>query len=173
MNLILVRHARAEGRDPHHWPDDRERPLTSEGAGRFRAAARGLARIVPPVACLWASPYRRAWQTAEILHQEAGWPEATACSALEPGAGPDAVLARLRAAAASGDVALVGHEPDLGLLLARLLIGRTHGAPFALKKGAAVGLRFEVTARSRAATLLWFLPPAVLRAMDPDRGSQG
>ena len=56
------------------WPDDSERPLTEEGIARFRPAARGLAKIVPTVERVLASPYPRAWQTAEIVHEETGWP---------------------------------------------------------------------------------------------------
>ncbi|HEY7678606.1 MAG TPA: hypothetical protein VIG69_16145 [Candidatus Methylomirabilis sp.] len=41
MDLYLVRHAFAGKRDPARWPDDTQRPITPEGARRFRQAARG------------------------------------------------------------------------------------------------------------------------------------
>src|SRR3954468_17149609 len=74
MDVYLVRHAIAATRDSAQWPDDSERPLTSEGEARFRKAARGLRRVAARVDVVLASPYVRAWQTAEILERAAGWP---------------------------------------------------------------------------------------------------
>ena len=74
MYLYLVRHAIAHGRDPECWPDDSRRPLTPEGEEDFRGAARGLGRVVPEVDMLLSSSYERAWRTAEILAEQAGWP---------------------------------------------------------------------------------------------------
>src|SRR5262249_18753372 len=82
MELLLVRHAIAAERDPSRWPDDRDRPLTSQGEERMRRAARGLGRIAPEVDLAFASPLVRAWRTAEILHEEIGWPAPEASSQL-------------------------------------------------------------------------------------------
>ena len=74
MDLYLVRHAIAEDRDHARWPDDADRPLSAKGIERFEREARGLATLVPDVDILLASPFSRAWHTAEILTKEAGWP---------------------------------------------------------------------------------------------------
>jgi phosphohistidine phosphatase len=121
---------------------------------------------VPAVTRVWSSPYRRTWQTAEILHGEAGWPDPTACAELEPDRGLEDMLAHLHAAAERDCIGLVGHEPELRQLVARLLLGRTRRTPLRFKKGAAAALRFDGAPRAGAATLLWFLPPAALRAAD-------
>ena len=78
VDLYLVRHAIAEPRDPARWPDDALRPLSPEGVELFRLAARGLQRIGVEVEAVLASSYARAWRTAEILSEEAGWPPPTA-----------------------------------------------------------------------------------------------
>ena len=72
MELLLVRHAIAFARDPDQWPDDGERTLSPEGEARCRKAARGLKSVQPAVELVLSSPYARAWQTAEILAEEAG-----------------------------------------------------------------------------------------------------
>ena len=74
MDLYIVRHAIAGHADGSRWPDDADRPLTPEGAKSFRAAAAGLRRIVSSVDVLLSSRFVRAWQTAELLHEVAGWP---------------------------------------------------------------------------------------------------
>ena len=39
--------------------------------------------LVPEVDVMLSSPYPRAWQTAELLHREAGWPAPQHCPELE------------------------------------------------------------------------------------------
>src|SRR5207249_7220892 len=89
----VVRHAVAFERSATRWPDDAERPLTPEGAERARKAALGLKRIADPPARVLASPLSRAQETAAILTRSAGWPEASVCVQLLPGASPEGLLA--------------------------------------------------------------------------------
>ncbi|HXO14860.1 MAG TPA: phosphoglycerate mutase family protein, partial [Steroidobacteraceae bacterium] len=95
MELLIVRHAIAFERSARRWPDDAERPLSPQGAARARKAALGLKRITQPPAQVLVSPLRRAHQTAAILTQFAGWPEAAECEQLRPGAAPEGLLALL------------------------------------------------------------------------------
>ena len=76
MRLIVIRHAKAKDRDPNAWPDDTMRPLTKGGRRDFaRLAARLPSWLEPPSAVL-SSGWVRAWDTAAILANETGWPEA-------------------------------------------------------------------------------------------------
>jgi phosphohistidine phosphatase len=93
--IILVRHAIAEPRDRARWPDDRKRPLTPHGRQRFRKAAAGLARWLPEMDLVLASPLTRARQTAAILREVAGWPAARISARLAPHGKSPAVLALL------------------------------------------------------------------------------
>ena len=70
MILYLIRHATAFDPDPVKWADDRQRPLTDEGAEKFRQAAKKLKRIAPEVDAVLSSSLVRAWQTAKILEEE-------------------------------------------------------------------------------------------------------
>jgi phosphohistidine phosphatase len=166
MQLYLVRHAIAAAHDPVAWPDDRDRPLTPQGMKKFRRAARGLAELVPTVDALLSSPLVRAWQTAVILQEQAGWPEPTRFEQLEPGRPPAEVLEALQPHANLASVALVGHEPSLHELASFLLGDDPNTLRLTLKKGGTACLVFAETPRPGGADLLWLLQPRVLRTLD-------
>ena len=165
MDLYVVRHAIAFERDPARWPDDSKRPLTPEGELRFRRAARGLARIAPEVDVLLSSPFARAWRTAEILEDRAGWPAARRCDALASDHPPQQAVEALTALAPVGAVGVVGHEPHLHLLISLLLAGDPERVHVELKKGAVAALRVEGDLRPGSASLRWVLPPRTLRSL--------
>jgi len=125
-SVYVVRHAIAEQRDAERWPDDSKRPLTKQGEERFRSAARGLMRVAPRVDSVLSSPYVRAWRTAEILNEEAGWPEPERCDALEAERAPDGALEVVRS---RESVAVVGHEPFLSGFVSLLLGANFLGEP--------------------------------------------
>jgi phosphohistidine phosphatase len=164
MDVYLVRHAIAETRDSTQWPDDSERPLTPEGEVRFGKAARGLRRVAPQVDVVLASPYVRAWQTAEILEREAGWPAPGRAPELEATRAPADGVDLLRRHA-SNSVALVGHEPCLSGLASLLLAGDEHAVAIEVKKGAVVLLTLNPEARPGSALLRWSATPKILRAL--------
>jgi phosphohistidine phosphatase len=137
--------------------------VTEEGAERFRAAARGLRRLVPEVDAVLSSRFARAWQTAELL-QEAGWPAPEACPALEVGRSPAAALDVLRDRR-ERSVALVGHEPHLSMLASLLSTGSEGALDLELKKGGVVHLRCDGAVAPGAATLRWAAAPKILRAL--------
>ena len=134
LDLYLVRHAFAAHADPARWPDDAARPLTEEGIARFRVAARGLRRLVPAVDSMLSSGYARAWQTAELLHEVAGWPEPEECPALEAGRPATSVLDVLQGRS-ERSIALVGHEPHLSMLASLLCTGSEDAARARAEEG--------------------------------------
>jgi len=140
LELLLVRHAVARERDRARWPDDERRPLSPGGARRMRRAAKGLARLVAPPELLFTSTLVRARQTAAILRESASWPAPRTLAGLAPGRDPRELLARL-AALEAARVAIVGHEPGLGRLLAHCLYGPASPARMELRKGAAACVR--------------------------------
>ena len=156
---------RSSHAEPARWPDDTERPLTEEGAARFREAARGLRRIVPTVDLVLSSGFARSWQTAQLLHDEAGWPGPEECRELEVGQPPSAALGVLRRQAAH-TVALVGHEPDLSRLTSLLCTGSEEALEIELKKGGVLWLSFAGPVEPGRGRLRWIVPPKVLRKLD-------
>ena len=163
MELLIVRHAIAFARSARRWPDDAERPLSPQGEARARKAALGLKRITQHPAQVLVSPLRRSQQTAAILTQFAGWPKAAECAQLLPGAAPERLLALL-ARSRGSRVAVIGHQPALGRLLAACLPGGVGAAAFEFRKMGVALLAFQGAARAGRGQLIWLLPPRILRA---------
>ena len=166
MDVLLVRHARAEDREifARSGKEDTLRPLTREGRQRFRNSLPALQKLLPEMALIASSPWRRAQQTAELLgalyhlHPEP-------LDALIPPLDTDGVFAWLNQhASLPGVLALVGHEPDMGQLASRMLCPDECGF-MPLKKGGACLLRFADAAGEGQAELIWLLTPAQLRLM--------
>jgi phosphohistidine phosphatase len=166
LELLIVRHAIAFPRDGKRWPDDTERPLTMEGIKRARRAAAGLKRIATRPALVLTSPLVRARDTAALFTQAAHWPEAQESDALTPGASPEATLEALRRSGARAEcIAVVGHQPHLGRLLALCLRGGARAEAFELKKSAVVCVHFEGPPRASHGMLEWSLSPRILRTL--------
>ncbi len=164
-SLFIVRHAIAGERGPE-FPDDARRPLTEEGIARFRKVVAGLAEMEIEIDLVLTSPLVRARQTAELLSKGLpGHPGVVETGALAPGATFDAVATELRRHARRGALALVGHEPHLGGLTARLL-GCQGEVEF--RKGGVCRLEVDKFPPSGPARLLWLAPPKLLiRARRP------
>ena len=174
MELLLVRHAIAEARDGRRWPDDRDRPLTEHGEARMRAAAKGLGRVVTDVDLLFSSPLARAWRTAEILHEQIGWPAPAPWSQLEPDRSPAQTVLGLGPHANAGRVVLVGHEPSLSDVASYLLVGSgRRDLDIEMKKGGVACLGVDGVPGPGTAWLRWLATPKILRSMGKAaRGSE-
>jgi phosphohistidine phosphatase len=161
FELYLVRHAIAAERGPN-YPDDRERPLTSEGIARFKQAVEGLKGFDVKLEVVLTSPLVRAVHTAELLVAGIGGkPRLDALDALAPGGRITQVLdAITKTAKRAQHIALVGHEPDLGELAARLLRAR---GTIEFKKGAVACIELDGAMPTGPGTLRWLLPPRALR----------
>jgi phosphohistidine phosphatase len=165
LYVYFIRHAVAHKRDQERWPDDSRRPLTPEGEEAFEGAARGLASIVPEVEVLLSSPYERAWRTAEILAEQAGWPAPERLPALEPDVSPEKVVIALQTYQGKQSMALTGHRPCLHELAVYLLTGDIGGADMKIKKGGVVCIEFDDVMKAGAGKLRWLFTPRVLRTL--------
>ena len=165
MDVVIVRHAIAEERDALTWPDDARRPLTPAGRERFADAARGIGVLAPTVDRLLASPYARAWQTAEILAATAGWPAPEECPELVPDAPVRLAVGLLASLGDGGTVAVVGHEPNVTLLAHAILRPRDAEDVLWFKKGAAACIRCKGGVEPGQGRLRWLHQPKALRAL--------
>jgi phosphohistidine phosphatase len=161
FEVYLVRHAIAAERGPN-YPDDRERPLTSEGVQRFKQAVEGLKDFDVTLDLVLTSPLQRAAHTAELLVAGIGGkPRLDTLDALAPDGRMSQVLEAIaKASKKSRHIALVGHEPDLGELAARLLRAR---GTVEFKKGAVCCIELDGAMPNGPGTLRWLLPPRALR----------
>jgi phosphohistidine phosphatase len=162
IELYLIRHGLAEEHGDA-WPDDTKRPLTGNGISRLRKAARGLDHVGVSLDVVLTSPLVRARQTADIV--AAGFsprPSIVAVDSLAPGGSFAAIVADLEKHGRKARVALVGHEPGLGELAARL-IGSRH--PIEFKKGAVCRIDLDEIPPSGPGHLRWMLTPKILRRL--------
>jgi phosphohistidine phosphatase len=162
MELLIIRHAIAFERDRHRWRNDGARPLSPAGMRRSRKAAAGLKELSKAPDRLLTSPLIRARQTAKILTEVAGWPPAEEAPELLPGEAALAMLSLL-AKDRSQRVALVGHQPGLGVLLSACLLGNDGAISIEMKKNAVACVSFEGSARAGRAVLNWLATPRMLR----------
>ena len=164
MRLYLIRHAIAEERVPGGEGDDFDRALTPEGMRKMRRHVKALVKLGAIPGEIWSSPLVRARQTAEILAAGLGGSaKVRLVDALRPDQSPGDVLPQL-GRSAHDSVALVGHEPLLGELAARLLSGRrTDVVEF--KKGGAACFEVEEPKPPIHGRLLWLLTPKAMAEM--------
>jgi phosphohistidine phosphatase len=146
--IILVRHAEAE--DRALGTPDPERTLVAAGRRAARATGRALAALKVDPECVVTSPYPRARETAEIIAKELGAPLADDAALLGVEAGDLAGLAERH----GGELVLVGHEPDLSVLLHAVT-----GARVSFPKAGAAAI--DPLAGSTG-ELRWFLRPRAL-----------
>ncbi len=158
MKLLLIRHADAGERDEQRWPDDRDRPITGKGERRHAKMARRLRKLGLQPVLLLSSPWKRAWQTAQITRAVLACPAPVASETLA--ASP--ALARIANAignrGAHDLVALVGHEPWMGELAGRLLTGQPNGVSIDWPKSGVMGIAVEAI-KPGAGTLEFFMRP--------------
>ncbi len=165
MEIILVRHAKAEARDPNTWPDDDQRPLTAEGRAEQRATTRAMKRMGVRFDFLLTSPLLRARETADLVARGYRWPDPPqVVEELGHGYAVAAVVRLLAKFPPGSTVAMVGHEPDLSAL-AGALTTKDGRLAIAVKKSGVVGIEFDGPAEAGKGTLLYHLKPGHLRKL--------
>lgn len=163
MQILIIRHAKAGQRGVLGFigKKDAARPLTDAGRRDMRKAARGLLKLVPEIDVLATSPLARARETADIVSRRYDDIPVMELAPLAPGGSKEDVLAWLRDQKTTATVALVGHEPDLGILASWLLGGAE--SFLSLKKGSACLIEMTDKPTPGTGKLEWLLPPAALR----------
>ena len=160
--LYIIRHGVAEERGDA-WPDDTKRPLSEEGMERLRKAARGLERLGVWIDVILTSPLVRTRQTAEIVASAFDpRPSIITVDSLAPEGTYTSFVADLEKHARKSRIALVGHEPGIGELAARL-IGSRHS--FEFKKGAVCRIDVEEIPPSGPGDLRWMMTPKILASI--------
>ncbi|HEV2690205.1 MAG TPA: phosphohistidine phosphatase SixA, partial [Bryobacteraceae bacterium] len=142
-HLCMMRHGSASPRGTAGVTDDAKRALTPEGKKKMEDIARGLTRLGVKLDWIVTSPLVRAVETAEIV--------ADSCpikvplditDTLSPSGSPEGLLEFLAKSPHRKRVLVVGHEPDLSELAARL-IGAGRDAHLSFKKGGCCLISFD------------------------------
>jgi phosphohistidine phosphatase len=163
--LYIMRHAIAVDRGTAGYADDAKRPLTPEGKKKMREITAGLVRVGFDPDWIVTSPLVRAAETAEIVADGLGVRvPRDFCDALRPGGSPEALLAFLAKQSGRHRVLVVGHEPDLSELAARL-VGAGRNAHLGFKKGGCCLITFDEFLPRSAGQLVWWLTPRLMRKL--------
>lgn len=149
MDLILWRHAQAHVLPPDMAPVvlaegeeatplapalDLARTLTPKGERQAERMAAWLNQRLTEATKVIASPAQRTQQTAMALGRHI-----RTVPSIDPQASVDDLLAAARWPRGRDPVLIVGHQPTLGLLAARLMTGQD--LPWTIRKGAVWWLR--------------------------------
>jgi len=164
MDCLFVRHGIAVEREEWNGKDV-DRPLTEEGKRRVRQVGAGLRRLAVRPTVIYASPARRAVDTAQLLHDFLARPSLMELrDELLPEAMPTDLLRLLRSCSSDSCVICVGHEPQLGMAASLLLSGRASDS-FPLKKAGACLIELSIPVKPGQGLLRWWLTPGQLRTM--------
>jgi phosphohistidine phosphatase len=161
MVIYFLRHASAG--QPFDSPKkDEKRSLDQEGIAQCGLIGRFLAAADVQVEAIVSSPLKRASQTAFLVGNEMGFEGKIQMEAALRPAGTfaefRAVLEKHRRQEA---ILVVGHNPNLGEFLGKMISVSGCEAAVDLKKGAIA--RIEL--RRNSGELLWCVTPRVLRVL--------
>lgn len=166
MELFIIRHAIAEplGK-PNEFSDER-RALTEEGRSRMREIVKGLAKLGVQIDLIITSPLVRAIETAEIVSTGLGLIKKDMRQTLNlaPGGSIEGLFAEIKTHSEAESVALVGHQPDLGNIISKI-ISDEGDAAIQLKKGSVCCLNISETVPVLRGEVAWLLAPRQLRLL--------
>ena len=150
MDLILWRHAEAEDGVP-----DMQRALTEKGHKQAVRMAQWLRARLPEDVRILVSPAVRAQQTAAALAKDFSTLEA-----LAPAADAQDIIDAAGWPRVGGTVVIVGHQPTLGAVLARILAQANDS--WSVKKGAVWWLANKKRGNSSETVLKAAISPDLL-----------
>jgi len=155
MILYVLRHAEAIVADD--TMSDEWRYLTEKGIKSAAKISRDLPKYGRKPRLIVTSPLVRAVQTAQIAAGQACRKNELIVSGLLLGDGDiDELQDFLRSHAEAKRVMVVGHEPQLGLLVASLL--QKEDAVH-LNKAGCVALELDIDDTDKPATFIWYMEP--------------
>jgi phosphohistidine phosphatase len=161
MKLYILRHASAVDRDPDEYPDDSQRPLTREGHEKMMKIAYALRKLDKRIDLILSSPALRARETAEIVRKQLHLKKdrLILIDQLSPLGDLSKLIEEILLKYDFDRIVLVGHEPDLSMLISMLISGDTT-LSVTMKKGGICCLNVEQLAAGKCATLEWLINPA-------------
>ncbi len=161
MRVVVIRHGRA-----HHLGEvgantDEARMLTPPGREQVQRVAQALKRLEPDIEIVLTSPFTRTVETASITATVLG-AEIEQIDELASGARVKPIV-RLLAERKERTVALCGHQPTMGELIAYASVGDKHSMH--LQPAGMACLEFGRTIDRGCASLEWLLQPPQLEQL--------
>ena len=167
MELFVIRHGIAEPLGKRNEFSDEKRALTVEGRNRMREVVKGLVKLGVEFDLILSSPLARAVETAEIVAASVGLStrDIKHTKNLAPGAFAEQLFAEIKSYAGAEAVALIGHQPDLGSLISRVIQGDGDARSIQLKKGSICCVNVTETVPTLRGDMVWLLTPKQLRLL--------
>jgi phosphohistidine phosphatase len=162
MELYVLRHAIALTAAEAGVSRDSERPLSSEGRDKMKRIAAAMKSIGVEVDLILSSPYVRARETALMAHEGLGLKDCLEFTdALASGEDSKLILAELKTHFKKSErIMVVGHEPDLSLLISKITsLGRLR---VEMKKAGLAKIEITETHPELKGTLEFLLTPKVM-----------
>ncbi|NCO69226.1 MAG: phosphohistidine phosphatase SixA [Acidobacteria bacterium] len=162
MRLYLIRHGKAGSASPSGR--DADRGLTGHGREQCRRLAHTFRALEIHCKTVFTSPLRRARASAEILVASGVAPFLEELDELAPGGPLDSLLTHVTQWRDDrfGDIALVGHVPDLVTCAERLVWGEGRGR-LHLPTAGVISIELSTDGRIIGGSLLfWLTSPTLL-----------
>lgn len=167
MRIYLLRHASAEPRGKDERTDP-SRKLTKPGIRKLRRVCLWLKSREGTLDEIMTSPYRRTFETAEIVSEYFRKAELRISPILLPEADPVKAAEALSRRPSRAVILCAGHEPFLGLLAGYLIFGEPRQAA-QFKKSGLMRLTWDKPAPGgRGARLDWFVTPKLVDDQESD-----
>jgi phosphohistidine phosphatase len=155
VNIYLIRHGEAES--PSETKPHEQRALTKEGVEAVKASAEFWKKFTLSFDIILTSPLKRAAQTAKLIHDVlyVKLEVVEEISLLNGGLTED--LLSIAEALEMNDIALVGHQPDIGIHIASMT--GSSNTNFRIPPAAIGKIHFKDKPRIGQGVLEFLIPP--------------
>ena len=155
MNIYLIRHGKAE--QPSDGKPHEERALTIDGIEIVKASTDLWKNFIYSFDIILTSPLKRARQTAQIIHNtfKTEFDVVEEISLLNGGLTED--LLRIARSMNLNDIAMVGHQPDIGIHIASMT--GSSNTNFKIPPAAIAKIHFKDKPRIGQGVLEFLIPP--------------
>ncbi|MCG3198695.1 MAG: phosphohistidine phosphatase SixA [Candidatus Omnitrophica bacterium] len=165
MPIYLFRHGEAHAVGERGIESDAERPLTPKGKELTQAVCHGLRALGVECDEIWHSPLVRAKQTAEIVRREFGLRKMVEQDGLAYLTEAEHLFLSLADIPSDKNLFLVGHQPQLGDWVVRLVSNARGGNVALSKSGVARIDLLRSPAGPPRGELKWMLNAKILRRL--------
>ena len=163
MDLFVLRHGKAG--PSTDGSNDRKRALTGDGKNEMRKVGRWMRSKKFGFEVIATSPLTRAYETAEIVARSLGQKDQLAVwEELAPGGDLDTICYQAAQSGEDAAVLLTGHEPQLSMLISRIIAGNDT-VSIILAKGGLAKIRNYSFDKRPSGDLQWLLTPKQMMEM--------
>jgi len=162
--LYIFRHGEAYQIGENGIETDDERPLTPKGKTTTIEVCKGLKNLKVGGDLIWHSPLIRAVETAEIIRTELAVPEMEEKRGLAFVSQSEELFLALAKLPPDLNLFIVGHQPQLGDWVARLISGASAG-DIALSKSGVARVDLISPDVPPRGELRWMLTAKILRKL--------